>query len=83
MDFMRTAQWLAASVFGAVLLAPASALAAETLSNEVYGHDEDGVILTCYTPDDDGISGQCQYYDLYLNTNIRFTTYERPVRGLW
>ena len=84
MDFMRSAQWLAASLFGAALLAPASVMAAETLSNEVYGNDEDGVVLTCYTPDDDGISGNCQYYGLYLDTNILFTTYDRrPVRGLW
>ena len=40
-------------------------------------------VLTCYTPDDDGISGDCQYYNLYLNTNIRFTDYRRAVRGLW
>ena len=57
-----------------------SAIAAETLSNEVYGNDEAGVVLTCYTPDDDGISGDCQYYNLYLNTNIRFTDYRRCPR---
>lgn len=80
---MRTAQLLSASLLGAAILMPASAMAKETLSDEVYGNDEAGVVLTCYTPDDNGISGQCQYYGLYLNTKIYFTTSAPAVRGLW
>ena len=82
-DPMRAALLASAALVGSAAVLPASAIAAETLSNEVYGNDEAGVVLTCYTPDDDGISGSCQYYNLYLNTNIRFTDYKRAVRGLW
>ena len=80
---MRSAQLLSASLLAAAVLMPATGYAKETLSNEVYGNDEAGVILTCYTPDDSGISGNCQYYDLYLSTKIYFTTLAPAVRGLW
>ena len=80
---MRTAQLLSASLLGAAILMPALAMAKETLSDEVYGNDEAGVVLTCYTPDDNGIRGQCQYYGLYLNTKIYLTTSAPAVRGLW
>ena len=75
---MRAALLASAALLGSAAVLPASAIA-----DEVYGNDEAGVVLTCYTPDDDGLSGSCQYYDLYLNTNIRFTDYKRAVRGLW
>ena len=78
---MRAALLASAALLGSAAVLPATA--AEVLKNEKYGNDEAGVVLTCYTPDDDGLSGSCQYYDLYLNTNIRFTDYKRAVRGLW
>ena len=80
---MRAALLASAALLGSAAVLPASAIAAETLSNEVYGNDKAGVVLTCYTPDDDGISGDCQYYALYLEPVIRFTEYRRAVRGLW
>jgi hypothetical protein len=80
---MRAALLASAALVGSAAVLPASSIAAETLSNEVYGNDENGVVLTCYTPDDDGISGDCQYYALYLEPVIRFTEYRRAVRGLW
>lgn len=78
---MRAALLASAALLGSAAVLPATA--AEVLKNEKYGNDEAGVVLTCYTPDDNGISGDCQYYNLYLNTNIRFTDYRRAVRGLW
>ena len=80
---MLAALLASAALLGSAAVLPASAIAAETLSNEDYGNDEAGVVLTCYTPDDDGISGDCQYYALYLEPVIRFTEYRRAVRGLW
>ena len=81
---MRAALLASAALVGSAAVLPASAIAGHTpLGHEDYGNDEAGVVLTCYTPDDDGISGDCQYYNLYLNTNIRFTDYRRAVRGLW
>ena len=81
---MRAALLASAALVGSAAVLPASAIAGHSpLGHEVYGNDEAGVVLTCYTPDDDGISGDCQYYNLYLNTNIRFTDYKRAVRGLW
>ena len=80
---MRAALLASSALVGSAAVLPASAIAAETLSNEVYGNDEAGVVLTGYTPDDDGSSGDSQYSNLYLHTNIRFTDYKRAVRGLW
>ena len=72
-----------ASLLGAATLMPASAIAKDNLSNEVYINDEAGVVLTCYDSDVKGIRGQCQYYGLYLNTKICFTTSAPAICDLW
>ena len=72
-----------ASLLAASILIPESAIAKNNLSNEVYGNDEAGVVLTCYDPDVKGIRGECQYYGLSLTTKIYFTTSAPAVRNLW
>ena len=85
---MRSALLVLAGVATTISLIPSTASASETLKNEKYLNDEDGVMLTCRTPKDKGILGQymkcgdCEYYALW-NEPMRLTTYEPAVRGLW
>ena len=87
-QLMRSALLVLAGMATAVSLIPSAASASETLQNETYLNDEDGVMLTCRTPDDKGILGQymqcgdCEYYALWTEP-MRLTTYQPAVRGLW
>ena len=87
-QLMRSALLVLAGVATTISLIPSTASASETLKNEKYLNDEDGVMLTCRTPKDKGILGQymkcgdCEYYALW-NEPMRLTTYEPAVRGLW
>ena len=62
---------------------PSLWLRKKDLSNEEYGNNEAGVILTCYAPGDSGTSGRQQDCNLYLNSRIYFTTFEPAVLVLW
>ena len=81
----HSTQYVIGSAFllGASTLMPESAIAKNNLSNEVYGNDEAGVVLTFYDPDAFGIREECQNYGLSLTTKICFTTSAPAVRNLW